>query len=105
MNYITIVLTLIRSFMTGETVVRLKNGERITASEVKVLSQRNGEWIRCVRDEPSPRMGFDETTTYYHLERDVESVDASDDDRSTASVETERNASDRAKIANALDGD
>lgn len=90
--------------MSGEIIVQLTDGRRIPASEVEVLSRRNGEWLRCVTDESSPRMAFDETTTYYHLERDVDEMYTTDDDRSTA-AEIERSSSRRAKIANAICND
>jgi hypothetical protein len=102
MDYITIVKKLTWCGMSGKIVVQLKDGTRILANEVEVLPRRNGDWIRCVRGKPSPRMEFDETTTYYHLDRDVEEMYTSSDGRSTATVETERSSFSRARIAKAL---
>lgn len=73
--------------MSGEITVGLTDGREITVDELTVLDRDNGEWIRCVRSEPSRRMSFDETTTYYHLERDVDYVLAEgEDDRAVHDV-------------------
>ena len=66
--------------MSGEITVGLTDGREITVDELTVLDRDNGEWVRCVRSEPSRRMEFDETTTYYHLERDVDYVVADGED-------------------------
>ncbi|AGB38036.1 hypothetical protein [Natronococcus occultus] len=60
--------------MSETIVVGLTDGREIEVDELTVLERTNGSWIRCVRTEPSRRMAFDETTTYYHLENDVEYV-------------------------------
>jgi hypothetical protein len=74
MNVITISREDVLYFMTEDVVVTLTDGNTITADEVTVLERTGGEWLRCIRRRPSDRMGFDETTTYYHIERDVERV-------------------------------
>lgn len=60
--------------MSDTIAVGLTDGREIEVDELTVLERDNGAWIRCVRAEPSRRMAFDETTTYYHLESDVEYV-------------------------------
>ncbi|WP_293032402.1 hypothetical protein [Natronococcus sp.] len=67
--------------MSEEITVGLTDGREVTVDELTVLDRDNGAWIRCVRSEPSRRMEFDETTTYYHLEHDVDYVvaDGTDD--------------------------
>jgi hypothetical protein len=65
--------------MAGEITIDLWDGRRITVDEVVVLERENGEWLRCVRNESSRRMGFPETTTYYHLARDVDRIFVSEE--------------------------
>jgi hypothetical protein len=78
MNVITMCGTDFFYFMNDGIVVTLTDGRRIVADEVAVPERTGGEWLRCVRQQPSARMGFDETTTYYHLDRDVECVYATE---------------------------
>jgi hypothetical protein len=79
--------------MSEEITVGLTDGREITVDELTVLDRDNGSWIRCVRSEPSPRMEFDETTTYYHLGRDVDYVvaDGTDDREVDAVVDRRPN--------------
>ncbi|WP_394738953.1 hypothetical protein [Natronococcus roseus] len=73
--------------MSEEITVGLTDGREITVDELTVLDRDNRSWIRCVRSEPSRRMEFDETTTYYHLGRDVDYVVANGtDDRDVHDV-------------------
>lgn len=73
-HYITITVTSVAGNMSETIVVGLTDGREIEVDELTVLERDNGAWIRCIRAEPSRRMAFDETTTYYHLESDVEYV-------------------------------
>ena len=57
--------------MRGEITIDLQDGQCEEFVEMVVLEQNDGEWIRCVKDESSPRQRFSETTKYYNLEDDV----------------------------------
>ena len=60
--------------MVGTFTVDLRDGRNVPFDEIVVLERKNGTWIRCVRDEPSPREQLPETTKYYRLETDVERI-------------------------------
>jgi hypothetical protein len=60
--------------MVGTFTVDLRDGRSVPFDEIVVLERKNGTWIRCVRDEPSPREQLPETTKYYRLETDVERI-------------------------------
>lgn len=60
--------------MVGKFTVDLRDGRSVPFDEIVVLERKNGTWIRCVRDEPSPREQLPETTKYYRLETDVERI-------------------------------
>lgn len=60
--------------MVGEFTVDLRDGRSVPFDEIVVLERKNGQWIRCIRDEPSPRENLPETTKYYHIDTDVERI-------------------------------
>ncbi|WP_394740011.1 hypothetical protein [Natronococcus roseus] len=60
--------------MVGTFTVDLRDGRSVPFDEIVVLERKNGTWIRCIRDEPSPREQLPETTKYYRLETDVERI-------------------------------
>jgi hypothetical protein len=69
--------------MAGDITIDLRDGRRVMVDEVVVLERANGRWLRCARDTPSKRMAFPETTSYYHLARDVERIDVTSTGAST----------------------
>jgi hypothetical protein len=60
--------------MAGEITISLHDGRCLTFDEVMVIEHDKGEWLRCVRNDPSRRQQFPETTKYYHLARDVDRI-------------------------------
>jgi hypothetical protein len=69
--------------MVSEITIDLRDGRRVTFDEVVVVERDNGEWLRCVKDEPSSRQKFPETTKYYHLAGDVERMVVEPDGEAT----------------------
>ncbi|NKE36691.1 hypothetical protein GWG54_12860 [Natronococcus sp. JC468] len=67
--------------MSETITVGLTDGREIAVDELTMLEMDNGTWLRCVRAEPSRRMAFDETTTYYRLETDVEYIEDGEGNR------------------------
>lgn len=60
--------------MVGTFTVDLRDGRSVPFDEIVVLERTNGTWIRCIRNEPSPREQLPETTKYYRLGTDVERI-------------------------------
>ncbi|TYL36771.1 hypothetical protein CV102_21095 [Natronococcus pandeyae] len=69
--------------------VHLVDGRVEVYETVTVLEDNDGDWIRCLRSEPSPREKLPETTKYYRCE-DVARIERTDRNGSSQIVDRDQ---------------